>query len=194
MKNLKKVLLTTIFLPLTLGSASVLAFGGNGNRNCDNFDGPQMGRAMHQPPMDGRHQESGSRFGGFNGYLYDQLDLTKAQKQEIGKILQENRGLRRDFRGENRYEMQGYHQQMRDLTLVENMDENAVRALAQKMTSQQIDREVAHARVQNKIYNVLTVAQKTKLKDLQKDHEKRRLEGMQNRIEQLQRQIKDMKK
>lgn len=190
MKNINKTLLAAIILPLTLGSASVLAFGG-GNGMEDGFDGPraEKGMSKHKAGHKGQMQAVNLR-------IFKKLDLTEAQKEEIKDILQENREQRQGARGERPADMFKARQQMQDLTLTDNMDESAVRALAEKAVSaqaeKQVDRLVSHAQLENKIYNVLTAEQKTKFNQLQKEQNKKHMQRMQKQIEELQREVKSM--
>lgn len=190
MKNVNKTLLAAIILPLTLGSASALAFGG-GQHKGDSLDGDraERGMSMHKSGHKGQIQAMNLR-------LFKQLDLSDAQKDKIKDIFEESHDQRRDGRGEGYNNMSKARQQMQDLTLTDNMDESAVQALAEQavsaQTEKQVDRLLSHAQLENKIYNVLTPEQKNKLKELKKEQDEKRMQRMQNQIKQLQDEVKSM--
>lgn len=192
MKKLNKTLLATMILPLTLGSASVFAFGGS-NGMWDDFDGPRSEKGMpkHKDGHKGQMQAMNLR-------LFKKLDLTDKQKEEIKDILDANREERREARGDRPADMMQNRDKMQDLTLSDNMDEAAVRALAEKAVNaksqKQVERLVSHAQLENKIYNVLTAEQKTKLKQLKKEMDAKRMQRMKKQIEKLQSEVKSMQK
>ncbi|MCW8329602.1 CpxP family protein [Photobacterium sp. SDRW27] len=149
MTTFKKTLLMAIALPLALGSASALAFGGN------NHNG-------------GHHGGKGYCGGGHEGRkVFKELDLTDTQKQQMKTLRQANRDTMKANFSEKRAAMQANHQQMQALMLAEDFDENAVRDLAQKMSEQQVEHRVAMMEKRHEMLNILTPEQKVKYQQLQ---------------------------
>ena len=145
MTSFKKTMALAIALPLALGSASALAYGGGKLHGGKGFcgAGPE----------------------GRNG-LYE-LELTVDQQKQLKALREANREAMQANRGERRAAMQEEHQQMQSLLLAENFDEQAVRALAQKMSEQQLERRVAMLKNRHEMLKILTPEQKTKLQELQ---------------------------
>lgn len=148
MTTFKKTLVMAIALPLALGSASALAFGG-GNHN------------------GGHHGGKGYCGGGQEGHkVFRELDLTDTQQQQMKALRQANREAMKGNYGENHAAMQVSHQQMQALLLAEDFDETAVRGLAQQMSEQQVERRMAMLAKRHEMLNILTPEQKTKYQQL----------------------------
>ncbi|MGF1724531.1 CpxP family protein [Photobacterium nomapromontoriensis] len=147
MTSFKKTLALVIALPLALGSASALAYGG-GKQHHDqggkNSCGMKSGHAM------------------FRG-----LDLTDTQKKEMKALRQANRDTMRSEIASHHAEMQAQHQKIQQLVLADNFDESAVRALAEQMTEQQVDRRVSMLKQRHDMLQILTPDQKVKYQQLQ---------------------------
>lgn len=154
MTTFKKTLLMAIALPLALGSASVLAFGGdhNGGGHHGGYHGGKGGCGM----QDGRK-------------AFRELDLTDTQKQQMKEMRQANREAMKGNFAEKHADMQANHQKMQSLLLAADFDESAVRELAQQMSEQQVERRVAMMKQRHEMLNILTPEQKTKLQQLQAD-------------------------
>ncbi|PSW04901.1 CpxP family protein [Photobacterium lipolyticum] len=147
MKTFKKALAMAIALPLTLGSASALAYGGGGHNGgkhngCDMQDGRKVFRA---------------------------LDLTDAQQDEMKSLREANRAAMTAQRQGLRAAMQENHDQMQTLMLADNFDDAAVRELARKMSADQAEHRMAMLENRHKILSILTPEQKEKYKQLQSD-------------------------
>ncbi|GHA44024.1 CpxP family protein [Photobacterium aphoticum] len=144
MTSLKKTLALVIALPLALGSASALAYGG------------------------GKHHKDGGKHGcGMDDRgMFRALDLTDAQKDEMKTLRKANREAMHSEFAAHRSEMQAQHQKMQQLVLADNFDEAAVRALAETMSEQQIDRRVAMMKQRHAMMQILTPEQKTKYQEL----------------------------
>ncbi|MEH6530261.1 MAG: CpxP family protein [Photobacterium frigidiphilum] len=144
MTSFKKALVIAIALPMALGSASALAFGGG------NHHGGKGGCGM----QDGRK-------------VFSQLDLTDAQKEQMKSMREVNRDEMKSKRLEKHAEMKANHDKMQELVLASNFDENAVRDLAQQMSTAQVERRVAMLEKRHEMLNILTPEQKTQYQTLQ---------------------------
>lgn len=147
MMTFKKALVMAIALPLTLGSASVLAYGGSGHNGgkhngCDIQGGRQVFRA---------------------------LALTDAQQDEVKSLRGANRSAMMTQRQGLRAAMQANHDQMQALLLADNFDDVAVRELAEKMSGEQAEQRMAMLENRHKMLNILTPEQKEKYKQLQSE-------------------------
>lgn len=147
MNSFKKTLVMAIALPLALGSASALAYGGGKSHH-----GGKGGCGM----MDGGKK------------MFRALDLTSEQKTQM-KELRESHREQRQANDDVREARKASHQQMQQLLLAENFDEAAIRQLAQQMSEQQLDRRVAMLKNRHEMLNILTPEQKTKLQQLQSE-------------------------
>ncbi|AWK80780.1 CpxP family protein [Photobacterium damselae] len=148
MAKLNKVLVMAIALPMVVGSASAMAFGGK------------------------HHGDHGSDKCGMHGgkKIFSQLNLTDAQQEKMKELRQENRAEMKSHRGEHRQEMKAYHDQMQDLVLSSSFDEGQARALAEKMSQQQVERRVQMLENRQKMLNILTPEQKEKYKELRQQN------------------------
>lgn len=145
MTTFKKTLVLAIALPLALGSASALAYGGGKHHGGKGFCG-----------------------GGQEGHkIFRELDLTVEQQQQMRELRQANRDEMKGYSSEKRAAMQANHQQMQTLLLAKDFDEKAVRELARKMSEQQIERRITMLEKRHQMLNILTPEQKTQLKQLQ---------------------------
>lgn len=132
-------------LPLAFGSASAFAFGGGHGGH-----GEKGGYGGHGCMMGGKK-------------MFRQLDLTDDQKDQLKQMREEMRS-NKGQRGEMMKAAQANHQKMQQLLLADNLDESAVRALAQEMANQQVERRVAMAGNMHQMYSVLTPEQKPSCK------------------------------
>ncbi|MCP4956759.1 CpxP family protein [Photobacterium aquimaris] len=156
MKLFNKTIVIAMALPLALGSMSAFA---------------------------GQEHHDGMKKGHHGGKLFSQLDLTAAQKQEMKTLRQANRSEYKAQRVENHKLMQADQQQLEKLVLANNFDESAVRAVAEKMSQQQVERRVAMLEQRHKMLNILTPEQKQKyveLKQQQAEKHLMRLEAKQH--------------
>lgn len=165
MMTFKKTLALAIALPLALGSASALAYGGGKHHN---GHGGKGGCGMDHSNM------------------FRQLDLTDAQKSELKELRQANRETMHGKMGERHSEMQAQHQKMQQLVLSEDFDEGQVRALAEEMSEQQVERRVAMLKQRHEMMQVLTPEQKTKLQELQAERSEKCQAKMEQRMERKQ--------
>jgi protein CpxP len=119
----------------------------------------------------GREGQDGMR-GGFGGRFAEKLNLTDAQKEQMKQIearFQESTRSLRERSGERNGK--GF-----DAFSGGTFDEAAVRAAAQARASQQVELEVARARMMYEMYNVLTPEQKSQLAAERQQREQKRQE------------------
>ncbi|CAM3740972.1 Periplasmic protein CpxP precursor [Vibrio aerogenes CECT 7868] len=152
MKGMKKVILAAILVPLTLGSVSALAAGGQGKNDAMRMDGPELCGAGNPRAM------------------MRVLDLTSEQVDKIQAIRKKERQQMRQERASQRDKMRQFRDEMRKIELAKNFDEKAARKLAKDMTDAQaerrlqgrIDRQIKQMRIHHDIMRVLTPAQQKK--------------------------------
>ncbi|MBU5615197.1 Spy/CpxP family protein refolding chaperone [Geomonas azotofigens] len=94
---------------------------------------------------------------GFPAHLARVLDLTEAQKKQIGSILSEQRDKGR-AKMEKEFELR---EQLHRLELAPEFNEQAVRGAATALASLETERLVARAKVQARINAVLTPEQRS---------------------------------
>ncbi len=126
----------------------------------------------------GRDGDKGRRGGGggrggrmHGGGRFERLNLTDAQREQMRQIQERYQATfeaRRERRGD-RTERRGF-----DPFAGGVFDEGAVRAAAQARANEQVEREVAQARMMNEMYNVLTAEQKSQLGADRQQREQRR--------------------
>jgi protein CpxP len=142
--KMKKIALAAVLIPLALGSASAMAFGGG---------------------------KGGEQRGGMDNRMLRQLDLTDEQKDQLKEIAQTQRAAKRSAMEENRdvrmAEMQAAKTAELDLVLAADFDEAQAQELASKMVEMQQSRYVEKLELQHEMMSVLTDEQKAELKTLQ---------------------------
>ncbi|NGN99204.1 CpxP family protein [Grimontia sp. S25] len=158
MKFSKRIAATVIALPLMMGSMSAMAFGGKHHGG----EGMHGGKGMM-----GKHLLRG-------------VDLTDEQKAELKTLREQKREAMKANKGEFRTQMMAERQQMQELMLADNFDEAAVRALAEKMVDQQVERRVAMMKSQHEMMSILTPEQKVQVK-----------ENMDKMAERMQKRMED---
>ncbi|MGF1691599.1 CpxP family protein [Photobacterium kagoshimensis] len=146
MKSFKKTLAMAIVLPLALGSASAMAYGGGKG---------------HHGGKGGCGMDGGKK-------MFRELDLTSEQKAQM-KTLRESHREQRQANSDNRDARRASHQQMQQLLLADSFNEAEVRQLAQQMSEQQLDHRVAMLKNRHDMLNILTADQKAKLQELQSE-------------------------
>ncbi|WP_407331637.1 CpxP family protein [Enterovibrio sp. 27052020O] len=159
MKLSKGIIATVIALPLMMGSMSAMAFGG------------------------GHHDGEGKRGGeGMIGkHLLRGIDLTDAQKEEMKTLREQNRDAMNANKGANKATMMAERQEMQALLLADNFDEAEIRALAQKMADQHVERRISMMKRQHEMLNILTPEQKAEVKANMDKMAERHQERMKNR-------------
>lgn len=136
-------------------------------------DGQERG-GRHRQHGEGKGRRGGMR-GGFGGHFAEKLNLTDAQKAQMEQIAtryhESAKAQRQQKRGERREGRGGF-----DAFNGGTFDESAVRAAAQARAAEQVEREVAHARMRHEMYNVLTAEQKAQLAAERQQWEQKRQE------------------
>jgi len=143
---------------MTLSSGVVLA------------DGAQPVSAMpaeHDSTMLDKPQERNTMFDGVN--------LTEQQRQQMRDLMHQ---ARKDLPHVNVEQMETMHR----LVTAEKFDQAAVRAQAELMAQEQVDRQVEMARIRNQMSNLLSPEQKNVLNQ---KHEQR-MKEMQAQLSGLQ--------
>lgn len=135
-----------------------------GKRTWHGKGGKGMGRGMR---------------GGFGGRMFEKLNLTDAQKEQMKQIAtryhesfkaqrQQGRGDRRGGGGFGAFNGGTFN-------------EAEVRAAAQARANARVEMEVARARMMSEMYNVLTAEQKAQLTAARQEREQKRQERRANR-------------
>ena len=144
MNTSKKVLAMIISVPLMLGSATAVA------------DGHKSGE-MNKKGKGFPH--------GLKALLKD-VELTDEQKSKLKQIAQQNREAYKKSKMDQKSQMdmkQKLHKELQALVLDAKFDEQKVRAIAEKLVNDQVDRSVDKLRRQHEALNVLTPEQKQKV-------------------------------
>ncbi|MFW7526399.1 CpxP family protein [Vibrio ostreicida] len=162
MKTAKKLVLAVAVLPLTLGTASVFAFGGK-----DHKRGPDHGFGLDRS-------------------MIRQLDLTEEQKEQLKQWRKTTSSERKIASKEN---FEAHHAErvanknkLQSLMLAETFDREAVSKLAKQMVEQQTERKVNMLENQHQMLSILTPEQKIKFVELQKAQAEKRAIKMRERI------------
>lgn len=121
----------------------------------------RCGFAMQQG---GGHGPRGPHGPGGEDRLFDRLNLSDAQKQQIKALRDKQRTDAEQYHEQ----LRSTHEQMRALVEAAAFDETAVRALAAQEAQIATELHVVEARTGNAIFNTLTAEQKTKLAELHK--------------------------
>lgn len=143
---------------LTLSSGVVLA---------DNANVTPVAPSVQDTNMLDKPQERNTMFDGVN--------LTEQQRQQMRDLMHQ---ARKDLPHINVEQMETMHR----LVTAENFDQKAVRAQAEVMAQEQVDRQVEMARIRNQMFNLLTSEQKNVLNQ---KHEQR-MQEMQQQMAGLQ--------
>jgi len=124
---------------LTLNSGVVLA---------DTANVMPVAPAAHDTNMLDKPQERNTMFDGVN--------LTEQQRQQMRDLMHQ---ARKDLPHINVDQLEVMHK----LVTAENFDQKAVRAQAEVMAQEQVDRQVEMARIRNQMFNLLSPEQKNLL-------------------------------
>ncbi|CNI13178.1 cell-envelope stress modulator CpxP [Yersinia pekkanenii] len=142
MRKVTKVSTLIMASMLVLGSSAAFAAdktGATDNSWCHG-DGSMMNK------KDGR---------GHNN-MFDGVNLTEQQRQQMRDLMRQSR------QDQPRVDLAD-REAMHKLVTADKFDEAAVRAQAEKMSKNQIDRQVEMAKVRNQMFNLLTPEQKAVL-------------------------------
>lgn len=106
-----------------------------------------------------------------NNRMFDGVNLTEHQRQQMRDLM---RQARYDLPAPDLHDIEVMHK----LVTAETFDATAVRAQAEKMAREGIERQIEMARIRNQMYNLLTPEQKDQINV-----------RYQQRVEQWQRQM-----
>jgi Spy/CpxP family protein refolding chaperone len=130
-----------------------------------------------QGPMPGGPGGPGRHFGHRDGLPLVALNLTDAQKQQVG-----------DIREKHRANLQAAGQQLRQAFTAQRAamqatpaDEGQVRSTTVAVATAQAAIAVERAQIRNEVFSILTPEQQDKVKQLQADREARMKQRMQKR-------------
>ena len=104
------------------------------------------------------------------GMRAELLGLTEEQQEQIEAIRSEERAAHRELREK----MQGYREQMRELTDAGTFDEDAIRAIAEEKAKTQVELAVAKARSHSKIHAIMTPEQQELAKNFRSERHNKR--------------------
>lgn len=113
-------------------------------------------------------------FGHMLGFYSQQLDLTSSQQDQIKAIWEKEKPALQPL-------MQQEHQNREAMKALETsgpFDEAKTRALATQNAQTMVEMQVQHARIKSEMIQVLTADQKTKLQQLEAEHESRMKDHM----------------
>ncbi|NMP29455.1 cell-envelope stress modulator CpxP [Rahnella sp. SAP-1] len=88
--------------------------------------------------------------------MFDGINLTEQQRQQMRDLMHQ---ARKDAPQVNLEQMETMHK----LVTAEHFDQTAVRAQAEKIAQEQVDRQIEMARIRNLMFNLLTPEQKNVL-------------------------------
>jgi len=107
--------------------------------------------------------------------MFDCVNLSEQQRQQMRDLMHQ---ARKDLPHINVDQLETMHR----LVTAENFDQKAVRAQAEVMAQEQVDRQVEMARIRNQMFNLLSPEQK----DVLNQKHQQRMQEMQQQITALQ--------
>jgi protein CpxP len=113
-------------------------------------------------------------FGHMLGFYAEKLDLTSAQQDQIKAIWEKEKPALQPLMEQ----MHQNHIAMNNLATSGPFDEARTRALATQNAQTMIELEVQHARIKSEMMQTLTADQKTKLQQIEAEHETRMKDHM----------------
>jgi len=113
---------------------------------------------------EGRHGYGGP--GGFH-HMLKQLDLTTDQHAQVKAIFEKEKPTLQPLMEQ----MRQNHSAIKTLEASGSFDEAKTRALAQQNSQTMIELQVEHARIKSEIMQILTADQKTKLAQIEANHQ-----------------------
>lgn len=134
-----------------------------------------QGRSERHWGQRGEKGRGGMR-GGFGGGLFEKLNLTDAQKEQMKQIATHYHEAFKAKRGER--SERGDHF---DVLNGGTFNEAAVRAAAQARANARVEMEVSRAHMMSDMYNVLTAEQKAQLAAGRQEREQKRQEWRSRR-------------
>jgi Spy/CpxP family protein refolding chaperone len=153
-------------LALAAGFVLTGAVGAAAQQEQGQQDGGRVRAERPWGQKEGGRERRGGRFGAA-------LNLTDAQQEQLRQIEERYRAtFKTQHEGRGRRGERAAYDPLSGGTF----DEAAVRAAAQARANEQVEREVAHARMMHEMYNVLTPEQKAQLASARQQREQRRQE------------------
>jgi len=105
--------------------------------------------------------------GGEFHYMLKQLDLTTDQHAQVKAIFEKEKPTLQPLMEQ----MRQNHSAIKTLEASGSFDEAKTRALAQQNSQTMIELQVEHARIKSEIMQILTADQKTKLAQIEANHQ-----------------------
>jgi periplasmic protein CpxP/Spy len=133
----------------------------------------QTADAPPPPPVPGGHEFGMD--GHMMGFFADYLNLSDAQEAQMKSIMQKEHATMKPFMELLRQTRQELHQYEEG-----TFDAGKVRALAAQESQAQIELTVAHTRLHNELFQVLTPDQQAKMKEFEARREARMQQHMQS--------------
>lgn len=112
------------------------------------------------------------------GFYADKLDLSSAQQDQMKAIWEKEKPTMQPLM----QQMRQNRVAMKTLEASGPFDEAKTRALATQNAQTMIEMEVQHARIKSEMMQLLTADQKTKLQQLEAEHEQRMQEHMKDHM------------
>ena len=154
-------------LAIILALAGIIGFAQQGPQG-------QQGPERHGRGGPGKGDGPGGFGGGFEGRIFENLNLTDAQKQQIQQITAR---YHESFKAKHQQERgQAGKREGYDPFSGAAFDEGAVRAAAQARANEMVEMEVARAHMMYEIYNLLTPEQKAQIAQERQQREQKRQE------------------
>ena len=113
-------------------------------------------------------------FGHMLGFYADKLDLSAAQQDQMKAIWEKEKTTLKPLMEQ----MRQNHIAMNNLATSGPFDEAKTRAQATQNAQTMIELEVQHARIKSEMMQLLTADQKTKLQQIEAEHESRMQDHM----------------
>lgn len=140
--------------------------------------GQERGGRSERGERHGRGGKEGRGMrGGFGGRMFESLNLTDAQKEQLKQIATRYHESAKAQRQQNRGERGGGFDPLKDGTF----NEAAVRAAAQARANARVEMEVQRARMMSEMFAVLTPEQKAQLAAARQQREQKRQEWRSRR-------------
>ena len=128
--------------------------------------------------MHGHGGRMGFDFDRMLAFYSSKLDLSSAQQDQLKAIWEKEKPTLQPLM----QQMHQNHAAMKTLEASGPFDEGKTRALATQNAQTMIELQVQHARIKSEMMQVLTADQKTKLQQLESEHEGRMHNHMKNHM------------
>lgn len=149
----KRIFIPGLIIGLLLSAISTQAMSEPGLRAGCSGDEPGLGRGDSRQGEDQGHRLE---------MMTTMLDLSEGQQEQITQLL----NSKRDSHKTMRQEIHAARETLDKLMHAQPFDETAFRSLARQQSEQRIDAQVAHAKLRQQIYAILTPEQQKKADQL----------------------------